>query len=37
MPDDEVAEKIGRTLMAVRMMRTRKVITNACDQRRRDS
>jgi hypothetical protein len=35
MPDDDVAERIGRTVGAVRHMRTKRGIANARDRRRR--
>jgi hypothetical protein len=35
-PDDELAERIGRTAGAVRVMRTRRGIASAEDRRRRE-
>jgi hypothetical protein len=35
MPDEEVATQIGKTLVAVRIRRTRLGIPSACDRRRR--
>ena len=35
-PDDELAERVGRTALAVRLMRTRRGIPSAEDRRRRE-
>jgi len=37
MPDEEVAAQTGRSIAAVRLMRTRRKIASACDRRRRSS